>query len=118
MVGKCSSHPVIPPTGAPGASNNQEMMDFIRQMVESMEVLRKQNEDLNTRLTMAEAWSSWKERECEERLKKERRDRIHRGKRTVDSDQQDNESIVQGSHHTVQNKEHHEKSLRVESSND
>jgi hypothetical protein len=55
MVGKCSSHPVIPPTGAPGASNNQEMMDFIRQMVESMEVLRKQNEDLNTRLTMAEA---------------------------------------------------------------
>jgi hypothetical protein len=55
MVGTRSSHPVIPPTGTPGASNNQKMMDFMRQMAESMEVLRKQNEDLNTRLTVAEA---------------------------------------------------------------
>jgi hypothetical protein len=72
MMGTCSSHLVIPPTGAPGESNNQEMMDFMRQMVESMEVLRKQNEDLNTRLTVAEAWSNRRERECDESRKKER----------------------------------------------
>jgi hypothetical protein len=34
------------------------MMEFLKSMAESMEVLRKKNEDLNTRLTAAEAWSS------------------------------------------------------------
>jgi hypothetical protein len=53
MVGTRSSH-LIPPTGALGASNNQEMMEFVKSMAESMEALRKQNEDLNTRLSAAE----------------------------------------------------------------
>jgi hypothetical protein len=47
-------------------------------MAESMEVLRKQNEELNTRLTAAEARSSQKERERAERREKERRDRVRR----------------------------------------
>jgi hypothetical protein len=33
-------------------------MDFIKSIVEFVEVLRKQNEDLNTRLTVAKARSS------------------------------------------------------------
>jgi hypothetical protein len=54
MVGTCSSHP-IPPISAPGASNNQEMMEFMKSMAKSIEVMRKQNGDLNTRLIVAEA---------------------------------------------------------------
>jgi hypothetical protein len=54
MVGTCSSHPLIHPAGASRVSNNQEMVDFMGQVAKSMEVLRKQNEDLNTRLTVAE----------------------------------------------------------------
>jgi hypothetical protein len=61
-----------------------------------MEVLRKQNEELNARITAAEARSSEKERERAERREKERRDRIHRGKRPVNPRQEDNESTVQG----------------------
>jgi regulator of replication initiation timing len=37
-----------------------ELREFLKNMVESMEVLRKQNEDLNTRLTTTEARSSQK----------------------------------------------------------
>jgi hypothetical protein len=61
-----------------------------------MEVLRKQNEELNARITAAEARSSEKERERAERREKERRDRIHREKRPVNPRQEDNESTVQG----------------------
>jgi hypothetical protein len=57
MMETRSSH-LIPPIGAPGASNNQEIMDFMRSMAESIEVLRKQKEEFNTRLTAAEARSS------------------------------------------------------------
>ena len=71
-MGTRSSHPVIPPIGAPRASNDQGIVDFMRQVAESMEVLRKQNEDLNTRLTVAEARSSLKEREREERCEKKK----------------------------------------------
>ena len=117
MVGTRSSHPVVPPTGAPRASNNQDMMDFMRQMAESMEVLRKQSEDLNTRLTVAEARSSRREREREERREKERRYKVCRWKRSVAPDQQENESTIQGSCRTVQNEEHWKKSHRVESLN-
>jgi hypothetical protein len=117
MVGTCSSHPLHPPPSTLGASNNPEMMEFLKSMAESMEVLRKKNEDLNTRLTAAEAWSSQKEKECVERHKKERRDRIHQGKRVVNPRQQDNESTVQGSCRTIHNEEHCDKSRRVESPN-
>jgi hypothetical protein len=117
MVGTHSSHPVIPPTGAPGTSNNQEMKEFMRQMAESMEIMRKQNEDLNTRLTVAEVRSSRRERERKERCEKERRDRVRRGKRAANPDQWDNESKAQGSLPTVQNEEHRKKSRRVESPN-
>jgi hypothetical protein len=71
MVNTCSSHPLHPPPSAPGASNNPELREFLKSMAESMEVLRKQNEELNTRLTAAEARSSQKERECAERHEKE-----------------------------------------------
>jgi hypothetical protein len=87
MVGTHSSHLLIPPAGTLGASSNQEMVDFMRQMAESMVVLRKQNGDLNTRLTVAKARSSWRERECKERHEKERRDNIRRGKQTFTPDQ-------------------------------
>jgi hypothetical protein len=40
--------------GALGVSNNQDIADFMRQMIESMKALKKQSEDLNTRLTAAE----------------------------------------------------------------
>jgi hypothetical protein len=62
-------------------------MEFMKSMVESMEVLRKQNEELNTQFTAAEARSSRKESELEERHEKERRDRIRQGKRIVNPDQ-------------------------------
>jgi hypothetical protein len=64
-------------------------------MVESMEFLKKQNEKLNARLTAAEAQSSEKESERAEHREKDKRDRIHRGKRHANP-QKDNESTVQG----------------------
>ena len=47
-------------------SNNLEMTKFMKRMAESMEVLRKQNKDFNTRLTVAEAQNSLRDREQEE----------------------------------------------------
>jgi hypothetical protein len=73
-----------------------------------MEVLRKQNEELNARITAAEARSSEKERERAERREKERRDRAHREKRPVNPRQEDNESTVQG-----ENEENRDKSRRT-----
>jgi hypothetical protein len=60
MVNTRSSHPLQPllsqpPPSAPGASNDPDFRDFLKSMAESMEVLRKQNEELNARLTAAEA---------------------------------------------------------------
>jgi hypothetical protein len=72
-----------------------------------MEVLRKQNEELNARITAAEARSSEKERERAERREKERRDRV-REKRLVNPRQEDNESTVQG-----ENEENRDKSCRT-----
>jgi hypothetical protein len=127
MVGTHSSHLVIPLAGAlrasasqplitpavtPGVTSNQDIVDFMRQVAESMEVLRNQNEDLNTRLTVVEAQSSRRERECEER-----RENVRRGKRAIALYQQDNESTIEGRLHTVQNEEHHEKSHHVQSPN-
>jgi hypothetical protein len=77
-------------------------------MAESMEVLRKQNEELNARITAAEARSSEKERERAERREKDKRDRTHRGKRAVNP-QGDNKSTVQG-----QIEEDRNKSRRIE----
>jgi hypothetical protein len=94
MVNTRSSHLLCPPQSAPGASNDSELREFLKNMAESMEVLRKQNEELNTRLTVAEARSSQKERERVERHEKERQDRIHRGKRPVNPHEEDNESTV------------------------
>jgi hypothetical protein len=73
-----------------------------------MEVLRKQNEELNARITAAEARSNEKERERAERREKERRDRTHREKRPVNLRQEDNESTVQG-----ENEENRDKSRRT-----
>jgi hypothetical protein len=112
MVRTRSSHPLQPPPSAPGASNSPELADFLKSMVESMEVLRKQNEELNARLTAAEARSSEKERERVERREKERRDRVHRGKRPINPHQEDNESTVQG-----ENEENRDKSRHVENHN-
>jgi hypothetical protein len=47
MVNTRSSHQLQPPPSAPRVSNNPELMEFLKNMAESMEVLRKQNEDLN-----------------------------------------------------------------------
>jgi septal ring factor EnvC (AmiA/AmiB activator) len=55
-----------------------------------MEFLRTQNEELNAQFTAAEARSSEKERECAERREKDKRDRVHRGKRHTNP-QEDNE---------------------------
>jgi hypothetical protein len=112
MVNTRSSHPLCPLPSAPETSNDPELRDFLKIMAESMEVLRKQNEELNTRLTAAEARSSQKERERAERCEKERRDRVHRGKRPTNP-QEDNESTVQG-----ENEENRSKSRRVENDND
>jgi hypothetical protein len=90
MVGTRLSHPMIPPASALGVSNNQEMMNFMKHIAESMEVMGKRNEDLNTRLIVAEARSNQREREREERRKKERQDNVCRGKWTVAPGQQDN----------------------------
>jgi hypothetical protein len=73
-----------------------------------MEVLRKQNEELNVQLIAAKARSSEKERECAERREKDKRDRVHRGKRHANP-QEDNESTVQG-----ENEEDRDKSRRIE----
>jgi hypothetical protein len=96
--------------------NDLKLRDFLKSMAESMEFLRKQNEDLmkqnenlDNRLTAAEARSSQKERECVERREKERRDRVCRGKWPVNPHQEDNESIVQR-----ENQENYDKSHRVE----
>jgi hypothetical protein len=70
MVGTHSSHPLHPPPSASRSSNNPKMMEFLKSMAESMEVLRKQNEDLNTRLTAAKTRSNQKERVCEGRHEK------------------------------------------------
>jgi septal ring factor EnvC (AmiA/AmiB activator) len=99
MVNTRSSHlpqpnPLQPPPSAPGVSNNPELADFLKSMAESMEVLRKQNEELNARLTAVEARSSEKERERAKRRKKDRRDKLHHGKRHVNPYQEDNESTV------------------------
>jgi hypothetical protein len=91
MVNTCSSHLLRPPPSAPGVSNDLELREFLKNMMESMEVLRKQNEELNTRLIVAEARSGQKERECAERREKERRDRIHLGKWPVNPYEEDNE---------------------------
>jgi hypothetical protein len=56
-------HPLQPPPSAPGASNDPNLRDFLKFMAESMEVLKKQKEELNAQLTAAEAQSSEKERE-------------------------------------------------------
>jgi hypothetical protein len=112
MVNTRSSHPLRPPPSTPEVSNNPQLRDFLKNMVESMEILRKQNEELNTRLTAAEARSSQKERECVEKREKERRDRVHRGKRPVNPCQEDNESTIQG-----ENEENRDKSCLVETEN-
>jgi hypothetical protein len=117
MVNTCSSHPLQPhslqpPPSAPKASNSPELADFLKSMAESMEVLRKQNEELNAWLTVAEARSSQKERERVERHEKEWRDRVHRGKRFVNSHQEDNEITIQG-----ENEENRDKSFIVETHN-
>ena len=72
MVGKRSSHPLSLPVGPHGASGNQEIVDFMKSMAESMEALKKKNEDLNTRLTTVEAQSNRKQREREVRCEKGR----------------------------------------------
>jgi hypothetical protein len=112
MVNTCSSHPSRTFPSAPEVSNDPELREFLKNMTESMEVLRKQNEELNTRLTTIEARSSEKERECAERREKERRDRVHRGKRPVNPHQEDNEITVQG-----ENEENRDKSRRVKTHN-
>ena len=86
-------HPVQPPSDIPGRSNDPGLTEFLKQMVESMEVLRRQNEELSARFTAAEAQ---REKESAERREKERRDEVHRGKRTVNPHLEDNESTVQG----------------------
>ena len=50
--------PEIPFSAATGASNNQDMTDFMKRMTKSLEALKKQNEDLNTWLTVMEARNS------------------------------------------------------------
>jgi hypothetical protein len=52
---------------ADAGTSNQEMAEFMRQMVESMEVLKKQNEDLNTRLMATETRNVNREQERERR---------------------------------------------------
>jgi hypothetical protein len=52
---------------ADAGTSSQEMAEFMRQMVESMEVLKKQNEDLNTRLMATETRNVNREQERERR---------------------------------------------------
>lgn len=85
-------------------------------MNESMEALKKQNEDLATQLTAAKGLNGWREEEHEQRRARdqehmerlaremectERRERIRREKQPVGLD---HVSSARGSHHTtVQN---------------
>ena len=59
MVGTLSTHllhrPVQPPSSIPRGSNNPKLVEFLKHMAESMEVLKKQNEELSARFTVAEA---------------------------------------------------------------
>ncbi|XP_059441921.1 uncharacterized protein LOC132174251 [Corylus avellana] len=88
--------PGVPP-GAAGAP--LELADFMKQMTESMKALQKQNEDLATRLTVAEGQNSRRNQEREERRMKrqedrrerERRAEIHRGKRPRGFEEEDEE---------------------------
>jgi prefoldin subunit 5 len=71
-------------------------------MAESMEFLKKQNEDLmkqnenlDNRLTATEAQSSQKERKHAERHEKERGEKVRQGKRPINPHQKDNESTIQ-----------------------
>lgn len=52
-----------------------------------MEVLKKQSEDLNTRLTAIEGRNSQRDQELEERRERERRERIRRGKQPLNLNQ-------------------------------
>ena len=63
-------HLAQPPPSIPRGSNNPKLVDFLKSMAESMKVLRKQNEDLNTQLIAAKARSNQKEKERTERRKK------------------------------------------------
>ena len=58
-----------------------------------MEVLRKQNKELNARFTAIEAQRG---KESAERREKERWERVHREKRTANPHIEDDESTVQG----------------------
>ena len=49
-----------------------------------MEALKKQNEDLNTRLTIAEGRNNRRDREREERCERDKHAQIRKGKRHVD----------------------------------
>ena len=77
MVRTCSTHPlhhpVQPPPDIPGGSNDPGLAEFLKQMTESIEVLRRQNEELSAQFTTAEAQ---KEKESAERHGKERRDEV------------------------------------------
>jgi hypothetical protein len=64
------------------------MVEFIRRMTESMEALKKQNEDLNMCLTIAEGQNSRRDHE------KDRCARIRMGRRLVDPNQQVEGSLV------------------------
>jgi hypothetical protein len=70
-------------------------------MIESLEALKKQDEDFNTWLAVAEALNSGRDGESEERRERERQSQIHRGKRVVDPNQQDDESAIRESHNTT-----------------
>jgi hypothetical protein len=117
MVNTRSSHPLQPPPSAPGASNSPELAEFLKSMVESMKVFKKQNKELNARLTAVEAQSSQKEREHAERREKERQDKVHREKRPINPDREDDESTVQGDHQMIHNEEHRDKSRSVKTEN-
>ena len=58
-----------------------------------MEVLRKQNDELNAWFTAAEAQ---REKESAERREKERQERVHREKRTANPHLEDHENTIQG----------------------
>ena len=118
MVHTCSTHPlhhpVQPPLNIPGGSNNSGLAEFLKQMAESMEVLRKQNEELNAQFTAAE---TQREKESAERREKERRDRVHRGKQITNPHLEDNESTVQERSQRRREEEAPSKSRREEEPN-
>ncbi|XP_059436819.1 probable glutathione S-transferase GSTU6 [Corylus avellana] len=74
------SQSVRQPGAPPGALGGPpELADFMRQMTESMKALQKQNEDLATRLTVAEGRNSRRDQEREERRTR-RQEKGERGK--------------------------------------